>query len=220
MRLSTLDLTRSSAKYEEIMSTSLAMTEHPPLVIHFGPYLRKLNDREFFEFCQLNRDLRIERTSEGDVIVMSPTGSKSGIRDFELVGQFSVWVKKDGTGKGFGSSTGFNLPNGATRSPDMAWIRNDRWDALSEEQQNVFAPICPDFVVELSSPSDPLNYVRAKMLEYIENGALLGWLIDPLTKTVYIYRPNKDVECLVQPVTLSGEPLLAGFTLNLSPIWD
>ncbi len=203
------------------MSTSLAVTVHPPLVIHFGPYLRKLNDREFFEFCQLNRDLRIERTSEGDVIVMSPTGSKSGKRDFELAGQFFFeWVKKDGTGKAFGSSTGFNLPNGATRSPDLAWIRNDRWDALSEEEQDVFAPICPDFVVELRSPSDPLNYFRAKMVEYIENGAQLGWLIDPLTKTVYIYRPNADVECLIKPLTLSGDPLLAGFTLNLSPIWD
>jgi Uma2 family endonuclease len=205
---------------EEIMSTSLAMTEHPPLVIHFGPHLRKLNDREFFEFCQLNRDLRIERTGEGDVIVMSPTGSKSGIRDFELTSQFGQWVKSDGRGKGFSSSTGFNLPNGATRSPDVSWIRNDRWDALSEEEQDVFAPICPDFVIELRSPSDPLNYVRAKMVEYIENGALLGWLIDPLTKTVYIYRPNQDVECLKHPLTVAGDAPVAGFTLDLSPIWD
>ncbi|HET6891658.1 MAG TPA: Uma2 family endonuclease [Pyrinomonadaceae bacterium] len=164
------------------MSTSLAMIEHPPMVIHFGPYLRKLNDREFFEFCQLNRDLRIERTSEGDVIVMSPTGSKSGIRDFELAGQFFEWVKKDGTGKGFASSTGFKLPNGATRSPDVAWIRNQRWDALSKDEQEVFAPICPNFAVELRTRTDPLNYVRAKMVEYIENGAQLGWLIDPLKK--------------------------------------
>lgn len=195
------------------------MIEHPPMVIHFGPYLRKLNDREFFEFCQLNRDLRIERTSEGDVIVMSPTGSKSGIRDFELTGQFFEWVRKDGTGKGFGSSTGFTLPNGATRSPDVAWIRNERWDALSEEEQEVFAPICPEFVVELRSRNDPLNYVRAKMVEYIENGAQLGWLIDPLTKKVHIYRPKADVECLIEPLTLSADPFLPGFTLNLSPIW-
>ena len=202
------------------MSISLAKTEHPPLVIHFGPYLRKLNDREFFEFCQLNRDLRIERTSEGDVIVMSPTGSKSGARDFELAGQFFVWVEKDGTGKAFGSSTGFNLPNGATRSPDLAWIRNVRWNALSEEEQEVFAPICPDFVVELRSPSDPLNYVRAKMVEYIENGAQLGWLIDPHEKKIYIYGPHAEVCCLENPLTISGEPLLAGFTLNVQRLWS
>ena len=196
------------------------MIEHPPMVIHFGPYLRKLNDQEFFEFCQLNRDLRIERTSEGDIIVMSPTGSKSGIRGLELTFQFAQWVKQDGTGKGFDSSTGFKLPNGATRSPDAAWIRNERWEALSEDEQEVFAPICPDFAVELRSRNDPLNYVRAKMVEYIENGAQLGWLIDPLTKKVYIYRPKADAECLIEPLTLSAGPLLPGFTLNLSPIWD
>ncbi len=201
------------------MSTTLATTHYPPLVIHFGPYLRNLNDREFYEFCRLNRDLRIERTSEGDVIVMSPTVSKTGIKEFSLIGQFFVWVANDQTGEGFSSSTGLRLPNGAIRSSDLAWIRNERWNALTEKDQEIFAPICPDFVVELRSPSDQLNYMQAKMLEYIENGAQLGWLIDPLTMTVYIYQPNQTVECLKKPRTLSGEPLLVGFTLDLAPIW-
>lgn len=202
------------------MSTTIARTEQPSIVIHFGPYLTKLNDREFFEFCQLNRDLRIERTREGDVIVMPPTGSKTGIRDFALTGQFFMWVQHDRSGKGFGSSTGFKLPNEATRSPDLAWIRNERWDALSEDEQEGFAPICPDFVLELRSPSDRLKYVQAKMQEYMENGAQLGWLIDPIERKVYVYRLHLEVECLNNPQTLSGEALLPGLTLNLEAVWD
>ena len=123
---------------------------------------------------------------------MPPTGSGSGNKDFELTSQFGIWVQKDRRGKGFGSSTGFTLPNGAVRSPDLAWIRNERWDALSKKEQKVFAPICPDFVVELRSPTDRLGYVKAKMVEYLENGAQLGWLVDPIERTVYIYRPNQN----------------------------
>lgn len=191
-----------------------------PVVIHFGPLLRKLDDREFFEFCQLNRDLRIERTSEGDVIVMPPTGSKTGLRSFSLTTQFGAWVEKEKTGRGFDSSTGFKLPNGATRSPDVSWIRNERWEALAEEDKEVFAPICPDFVVELRSPSDQLDFLQAKMREYVENGAKLGWLIDPLERTVYIYREGSEVKRLADHQTLSGGPLLPGFTLDLKPLWD
>lgn len=202
------------------MSTTIGLGELPSLIIHFGPYLKKLNDREFFEFCQLNRDLRIERTSEGDVIVMPPTGSKTGVREFVLTSQFGAWVERDGTGKGFGSSAGFKLPNGATRSPDLAWIRNERWNALSEDEQEGFAPICPDFVAELRSPSDRLGYVQAKMQEYLENGAELGWLIDPLERTVHVYRAHLEVECLPNPQTLSGGALLPGLTLNMEAIWD
>lgn len=200
------------------MSTTLRQTEYPGMAIHFGPYLRQLSDEEFFEFCHLNRDLRIERTSEGDIIVMPPTGSGSGNKDFELTSQFGRWVEKDGTGKGFGSSTGFTLPNSAVRSPDLAWIRNERWDALSKEEQKVFAPICPDFVVELRSPTD--RYVQAKMQEYMENGAQLGWLIDPLERTVHVYTPKQKIEILKEPRIVSGDPLLPGFTLNLTAIWD
>ena len=191
-----------------------------PVVIHFGPLLRKLDDREFFEFCQLNRDLRIERTSEGDVIVMPPTGSKTGLRSFSLTTQFGAWVEKDKTGRGFDSSTGFKLPNGATRSPDVSWIRNERWEALTEEDKEVFAPLCPDFVVELRSPSDQLDFLQAKMREYVENGAKLGWLIDPLERTVYIYREGAEVKRLADQHTVSGGTLLPGFTLDLKPLWD
>ena len=202
------------------MSTTSSKTEQASFVIHFGPSLRKLNDREFFEFCQLNRDLRIERTSEGDVMVMPPTGSKTGSRNFSLAVQFGAWVEKDGTGKGFDSSSGFKLPNRATRSPDLSWIRNERWEALSQNEQEVFAPICPDFVVELRSPSDRINYVQAKLREYIDNGAQLGWLIDPIEEKVYIYRPHVEVESLDRPLTVSGEPLLRGFVLDLEPLWS
>jgi len=199
---------------------STVATPEIPVVIHFGPLLRKLDDREFFEFCQLNRDLRIERTSEGDVIVMPPTGSKTGLRSFSLTTQFGAWVEKDKTGRGFDSSTGFKLPNGATRSPDVSWIQNERWQALAEEDKEVFAPLCPDFVVELRSPSDQLDFLQAKMREYVENGAKLGWLIDPLERTVYIYREGAEVKRLADLQTLSGGPLLPGFTLDLKPLWD
>lgn len=199
---------------------STVATPEIPVVIHFGPLLRKLDDREFFEFCQLNRDLRIERTSEGDVIVMPPTGSKTGLRSFSLTTQFGAWVEKDKTGRGFDSSTGFKLPNGATRSPDVSWIQNERWEALAEEDKKVFAPLCPDFVVELRSPSDQLDFLQSKMREYVENGAKLGWLIDPLERTVYIYREGTEVTRLADQQTLSGSPLLPGFTLDLKPLWD
>ncbi|HUE82394.1 MAG TPA: Uma2 family endonuclease [Pyrinomonadaceae bacterium] len=199
---------------------STVATPEIPVVIHFGPLLRKLDDREFFEFCQLNRDLRIERTREGDVIVTPPTGSKTGLRSFSLTTQFGAWVEKDKTGRGFDSSTGFKLPNGATRSPDVSWIQNERWEALAEEDKEVFAPLCPDFVVELRSPSDQLDFLQAKMREYVGNGARLGWLIDPLERTVYIYRQGAEVKRLADQPTLSGGPLLPGLTLDLKPLWD
>lgn len=202
------------------MSTALRPTETNPFVIHFEPVLRKLSDEDFFEFCQANREWRIERTSNGDVIIMPPTGGETGRLNFELIGAFREWVKTDGTGLGFDSSTGFTLPNGAERSPDLAWVRLSRWNALSEEQRKKFPPLCPDFVVELRSPSDSLSGLQEKMQEYIQNGAELGWLIDPVEKKVYVYRPHAEVECLDNPVTVSGEPLLPGFVLNLGGIID
>jgi len=202
------------------MSTALRPTETNPFVIHFEPVLRKLSDEDFFEFCQANREWRIERTSNGDVIIMPPTGGETGRLNFELIGVFREWVKTDGTGLGFDSSTGFTLPNGAERSPDLAWVRLSRWNALSEEQRKKFPPLCPDFVVELRSPSDSLSGLQEKMQEYIQNGAELGWLIDPVEKKVYVYRPHAEVQCLDNPVTVSGEPLLPGFVLNLGGIID
>ena len=202
------------------MSTTLIQSEPGAIVLHFGPVMKKLSEEDFLEFCQLNRDLRIERTKEGDLIIMPPTYSKTGKRNFRLTGQFSNWVEKDGTGVGFDSSTGFTLPNGAMRSPDVSWIGFDRWNALTDDEQERFAPICPDFVVELRSESDALKTLKKKMGEYIENGAQLGWLIDPLEKNVYIYRRDSDVECLEHPDMVSGDPLLSGFVLKMKEIWD
>jgi Uma2 family endonuclease len=202
------------------MSVSVRSAETRPFILHFGPVLRKLSDDDFFEFCQANQDWRIERTSDGDIIIMPPTGSETGGRNFNLAGMFHAWVRTDGTGKGFDSSTGFILPNGAERSPDLAWVRLSRWNVLTERQRERFAPLCPDFVVELRSPSDSLTALQAKMEEYIQNGAELGWLIDPLEKKVYVYWPQALVECLDNPATVSGEPLLKGFVLDVRELWQ
>jgi Uma2 family endonuclease len=191
-----------------------------PVEINFDTLLKKMDEEEFYEFCRINSELRIERTKEGVIIVMPPAYTKTGGRNFELTGSFGVWVEQDATGKGFDSSTGFTLPNGAKRSPDVSWISNERWAALSDTDQKRFARICPDFVVELRSETDSLKTLREKMEEYIENGAQLGWLIDPLKKQVHIYRPETIIEVLDNPQTVSGEPLLRGFTLNVHEIWD
>jgi len=178
-----------------------------------------MSDHEFFEFCQLNPDLRIERTSDGDLVIMPPTGGTGGRINFTLVGLFSDWVEANGTGIGFDSSTEFSLPNGAKRSPDLAWVARARWEALTQQEQDEFPPLCPDFVVELRSPSDRIRGLRAKMEEYIANGASLGWLIDPIERKVYVYRPNAEMSCLDNPATVSGEPVLPGFVLDLRRLW-
>ena len=190
----------------------------PPLVLHFKPAIA-LTDEQFFDFCQLNRELRIERTASGEVLIMSPTGSETGGANFELIIELGIWTRQDGTGKGFDSSTGFKLPNGAERSPDAAWVKLARWNALTQEQKQRFAPISPDFVIELRSPSDSLKTLSEKMQEYLDNGVRLGWLIDRQYKKVYIYRPNQVVECLDNPATISGDPILPGFVLDTSRIW-
>lgn len=191
------------------------------LVLHFAPIIKKFSEQEFFEFCMLNfRDSRIELTSDGDLIIMPPTGGKTGRRNFKLIGAFATWVEKDGTGQGFDSSTVFSMPNGAKRSPDLSWARNERWDALTDEEQERFPPLCPDFVIELRSPSDSLPQLRKKLEEYIANGVQLGWLIDPFEKKVYVYRPQAAVEILNDPQTISGEPLLKGFTLDVRALWE
>jgi Uma2 family endonuclease len=202
------------------MSTTLNLTELEPLVLQLGPLREKMNDREFFEFCQLNEEWRIEMSSDGDLIILAPTGGESGRRNFKLTGLFNVWVEADGTGVGFDSSTMFTLPNGAKRSPDAAWISKPRWNALTAEEKDEFSPICPDFVIELRSPTDRLKRLQAKMEEYIANGAQLGWLIDPLEKKVYVYRPGAAVEKLDQPESVSGEPVLAGFILRVAELWS
>ncbi len=190
-----------------------------PLVVYLGDMLRKITDSEFFGFCQLNRRLRIERTSNGEIVIMPPAGSDSGRTNFTLTVLFGNWVAEDGTGIGFNSSTGFTLPNGAVRSPDAAWVERARWDALTRDQRQEFAPLCPDFVVELRSPADSLRTLQAKMREYIDNGARLGWLIDPIEKKVHVYRPAAETACLDKPETISGEPVLPGFVLELDRLW-
>ncbi|HEV7842757.1 MAG TPA: Uma2 family endonuclease [Pyrinomonadaceae bacterium] len=202
------------------MSTATFVTEQEPLVLHFQPIMKKLSDEEFYEFCRANDHWRIERTAEGDVIIMPPTGGKTGIRNFKLIGQFFAWIEADQTGEGFDSSTIFALPNGAQRSPDLAWVSNKRWQALTEEQQETFPPLCPDFVVELRSRTDRLKRLEAKMQEYIDNGAELGWLIDPVERRVHIYRRGASAEILDNPQTVSGAPLLSGFTLDMQTLWD
>jgi Uma2 family endonuclease len=190
-------------------------------VLHFAPLLKNLSEQDFFDFCMLNfRDSRIELTTAGDLIIMAPTGGKTGNRNYELIGNFWAWGKKDGTGKGFDSSTVFALPNGAKRSPDLAWVRNERWKALTDEEQERFPPLCPDFVVELRSHSDSLRELQEKMQEYLENGVQLGWLIDPFERKVYVHRPQMGVECLDNPATVSGEPLLRGFVLDVQSLWE
>ena len=178
------------------------------------------SDKEFWRFCKHNPDLRIEMTKEGEMIIMMPMAASGGNREFELSGQFAAWVKVDNTGLGFSPSTIFTLSNGAKRSPDVSWIRQERWDALTDEQKNSATRICPDFVVELRSKTDRLKPLLAKMEEYIECGAQLGWLIDPKEKKVHIYRPGAPPEVLDNPTEISGEPLLQGFTLKLEGIID
>ena len=188
------------------------------IVLQMSPAI-DLSEDNFFNFCQLNSHLRIERTSTGELIIMSPAGSETGNRNFKLIQQLANWTDKDGTGIGFDSSAGFILPNGATRSPDASWIELSKWNALSDAQKAKFAPLCPDFVVEIRSPSDSLKSLKDKMQEYIDNGVSLGWLIDRKNRQVYIYSPNVDVQCLDNPVTASDNSILPGFTLDFAKIW-
>ncbi len=177
-----------------------------------------LTDEQFFQLCQNNRDLRFERTAKGEILIMPPTGGETSNRNIELAFQLQAWSRQNNLGKAFDSNGGFTLPNGAVRAPDASWVKRDRWEALSPEQKEKFAPLCPDFVVELLSSSDSLKKVREKMQEYLENGARLGWLIDPKNQQVEIYRPNQDVEILENPATMSGEDVLPGFVLSLEQI--
>jgi Uma2 family endonuclease len=190
------------------------------LVVNFSPLATKVSDEEFAELCQLNPELQFERTSEGELVIMSPTGGRTGARNFKLISQFGVWTGKDLSGIAFDSSTVFTLPNTAKRSPDLSWVRNERWNALSAREQDSFPPLCPDFVVELRSRTDSLRTLKEKMEEYISNGAELGWLIDPLERTVHVYRVGATPEVLEDPREVSGEPLLKGFVLDLQLIWD
>lgn len=200
------------------MTTLLIQTENTPLTVNF-PAIVKMTQAQFYEFCQANQELRIERTAQGEVIIMPPAFSDTGNRNFNIAAQLWVWTEQNGTGIGFDSSAGFTLPNGATRSPDASWIKLERWNALTAAEQASFAPICPDFAIELRSASDTLISLQTKMQEYINNGASLGWLIDRKNRQVYIYRPDRSPEVLEQPEFVTGDPELPGFGLKMAKIW-
>jgi Uma2 family endonuclease len=208
------------------MTKLLIHADNTPLTIEF-PAIATMTQADFIEFCKANRDLRIERTAQGEVIVMPPTFSDTGNRNMKIGYYLTRWAEEQGTGETFDSSTGFTLPNGATRSADAAWIEQERWNALTPEERASFAPICPDFVIELRSASDNLGKLQAKMQEYIDNGVGLGWLIDRQARQVYIYRPDRgvsaegniSVETLDRPEVVSGDPELPGFRLEMARIW-
>ncbi|MDY6805814.1 MAG: Uma2 family endonuclease [Cyanobacteriota bacterium] len=189
------------------------------IILQMPPQL-KMTDEDFFEFCQMNRDLQIEQNKLGQLVIMTPEGSITGNRNLGIGAYLYLWAEKDGTGIAFGSSTGFTLSTGAKKSPDASWMRLDRWNSLTPEEQEKFAPICPDFVLELRSSSDRLKTLQEKMEEYMEEpGVQLGWLIDRKNRKVYIYRPGIEMECLDNPATVSGDRVLPGFVLNLSKVW-
>jgi len=180
----------------------------------------KLTDEQFFKIAQSNPEWNFEQSSEGELIILPPTGGTSGRRNRSLAGQLNNWVEANlELGEGFDSSTLFVLPNGAKRSPDASWIRRDRWDVLTPQQQDGYPPLCPDFVVELRSPTDDLKQLQLKMQEYIDNGARLGWLINPQDKQVEIYRSQQPKDILY-PATLWGEDVLLGFVLRCDRVWN
>ena len=201
------------------MPTLVTPTFTDDIAINIDALFKHLTKEDFFEMCRQNPDLRIEMSKRGDITIISPLGGEASGRNFELILDFAIWVEKTGTGKGFESKAMFVLPNGASRSPYLSWIKWERWHQLTPEQRKSFPPICPDFVVELRSPSDRLKDVQAKMEEYMECGAQLGWLIDPQQKKVFVYRSDQGadqpVEELDNPASVSGEPLLKGFVLQL-----
>lgn len=179
----------------------------------------ELTQEQFYQLCVNNRDLHIERNANGDLVIMPPTGGETGNRNIEIAYQLQAWSRKNKLGIAFDSSTGFILPNGANRSPDASWIPLTKWDALTDQEKQRFLPLCPDFAIELLSPSDNLAKTQEKMQEYLDNGMVLGWLINPVQQQVAIYRQGKQVEILNAPNNLSGENVLSGFVLDLQPIW-
>ena len=187
-----------------------------PVTLKMGDLM---SEEEFFQFCQMNDTLEFERDSQGNIILMSPTGSFTGGFNSRILIELGIWNKENYLGITFDSSTGFTLPNGAVRSPDVCWKKNDRWDSLDKESQEQFAPVCPDFVVEIRSKSDGLKYLQNKMEEYISNGTQLGWLIDRFEEKIYVYRTGGDIFIHdTLNVKLSGETILPGFVLDLGSL--
>jgi Uma2 family endonuclease len=188
--------------------------------LNFGSFLKPMKDDDFLQLSRDNQDVQIEMNKDGDLIIMPGTGGLTGKRNIRILRKLDEWTEKDGTGVAFDSDTIFCLPNGAKKIPDASWLSNEKWDALSAEEQDKIVPFAPDFTIELRSRTDSLKDLQEKMQEYIENGVSLGWLIDPSESKVYVYRPEKEVEILDNPKEVSGEPLLKEFTLNLEEIWN
>ncbi|NEO71748.1 Uma2 family endonuclease [Moorena sp. SIO3H5] len=219
------------------MTLATTAVETNPIVLRMPPAL-EMDDDQFFEFCQVNRDLRIERTLEREIIVMPPTGGETSDRNSDINFQLRLWNRQTKLGKVFESSCGFKLPNGADRSPDASWLKLERWESLSKEEamqrglggfpherlhqdRKKFIPLCPDFVIELRSPSDRVKDLKNKMEEYMKNGARLGWLIEPNSRRVYIYRPGADGSQLENPATVKGDDsVLPGFVMVMEEIWE
>ena len=177
-----------------------------------------ITDEEFEKICRENSDRKFERTAQGELVIMSPTGGETGRRNIKLSARLEMWSDAAQLGVAFDSSTGFRLPNGAIRSPDAAWVSQSRWDALTPEQRKKWVPLCPDFVVELKSPSDDILDLQTKMLEYQENGLKLGWLIDPDRQIIEVYEADRPVELLNNPEEISADGIMSGFVLKLAGI--
>lgn len=188
------------------------------ITVHLSPII-SMTDAQFYQLCQQNPEVRFERNAQGELIIMAPTGGITGKRNFDLNVELGIWNRQQQLGVCFDSSTGFKLPNGSDRSPDVVWVSKERWQRLTPEQQEKFIPLCPDFVIELRSSSDELIPLQQKMSEYRENGCRLGWLIDPKNQRVEIYRPNQETEILEAPKSLLGESVLPNFVLDLAVIW-
>ncbi|MBK4732747.1 Uma2 family endonuclease [Oxynema sp. CENA135] len=178
-----------------------------------------IDDEQFYQLCRANPELKFERNANGEILIMSPTGGETGNCNAELLIEFGIWNRQTQLGKLFDSSTCFKLPNGANRSPDLAWIKLERWEGLTAPEKEKFPPLAPDFVLELKSPTDRLSTLQAKLEEYIENGVKLAWLIDRETHRVEVYRPGQDKQVFEKPATLSGEEILPGFVLSFEKIW-
>ncbi len=189
------------------------------VTINLNPVIQ-LSDEQFYHLCRVNPDVKFERNAERELIIMSPTGGETGKRNAGITADFVIWNRQTRLGEVFDSSTCFRLPNGADRSPDVAWIQKERWDGLTSEQKEKFPPIAPDFVLELMSPTDNLKETQAKMREYMDNQVRLGWLMNRKSQRVEIYRQGKPVEVLENPTELSGEDVLPGFVLDLRIVWE
>lgn len=188
------------------------------IVLDLKPFV-ELSDDQFYELCQNHRELKFERTAQGELVIVAPVGGEGGSREADLIGDLVFWNRRTQLGKVFSSSTCFKLPKGANLSPDAAWVAWERWHQLTPAQQKKIPPICPDFVIELRSESDALEPLQQKMREYIDSGLRLGWLINPQERQVEIYRTNQPIQLLQNPKQIDGEGILPGFIFDLAILW-